>query len=279
MNAERGTGSGAPAVAIVGLGLIGGSIARRLRESGWTVRWNDPAVAPGTVESAGAGLEPIAQPELKDVDLVVLATPTDVAIDLLRELDLDNAAVTSVCSVMKPLAEVAASRAIRFVAGHPMAGREVKGWDHSQSTLFESRPWFRASGSGGDAKAVDLVDHLIGTCGATVVPVDPSAHDRYAAVASHLPQLLSSAMAALIDESDIPEPFRGPGLRTFLRLAASPWSMWEPVFEMNAEAVSEAKRQLDQIVERVMSGEGREVFETANELHRDLAAGELKTEN
>lgn len=225
---------------------------------------------PAKVEAVVPGLDPIEQSELSQADFVVLATPAGIAIDLLRELEFGDAAVTSVCSVMKPLAAVAASRSIRFVAGHPMAGREVKGWEHSESTLFESRPWFRASGLERDAEAVDLLDRLIGTCGATVVPIDPQAHDRYAAVASHLPQLLSSVMAALIDESDIPEPFRGPGLRTFLRLAASPWSMWEPVFEMNAEAVNEAKRQLDQIVARVMSGEGDEVFETANEVHRDL---------
>ena len=264
-------GARSSSVAIVGLGLIGGSVARRLLEAGWTVRWNDPAVEPARVEAVPR-LSPIEQSELTQADLVVLATPTGIAIDLLRELDLGDAVVTSVCSVMAPLAEVAASRSIHFVAGHPMAGREVKGWEHSESELFEGRPWFRSNQA--EAEAVDLVDRLIEACGAAVVPIAPVDHDRYAAVASHLPQLLSSALAAMIEQEGVPEPFHGPGLRTFLRLAGSPWSTWEPVFDLNAEPLLRAREALEEMIRRIDEGHGREVFDSANRLYRRLTESE-----
>lgn len=268
---EQEGGGGNRSVAVVGLGLVGGSIARRLSETGWRIGWIDPAVDEAAVHAVSRELEQIDAAALAGFDLVLLATPAGTALDLLRKLELGGAVVTSVCSVMQPLADVAAERSLRFVAGHPMAGREVGGWNNSLPTLFDSRPWFRAeTGDRADTEAVGLVDRLIHDCGAAVVPIAPEEHDRYAAVASHLPQLLSSALAAVIHDSDIPQPFFGPGLRTFLRLAGSSWSMWEPVFESNADALIDSKAKLDEQVRRILAGEGEDGFEKANEFYQKL---------
>lgn len=268
-------GVGAPSAAVVGLGLIGGSVARRLSGAGWRIGWIDPAVDETIVHSVSPELERIDADALAKFDVVLLATPTDRAIELLRGLDSGDSVVTSVCSVMRPLTDVAADRSVRFVAGHPMAGREVGGWGNSLPTLFEGRSWFRSdAGEAAGPDAVALVDRLILDCGATVVPIAPAEHDRHAAVASHLPQLLSSALAAVIHDSGVPRPFFGPGLRTFLRLAGSSWSMWEPVFGSNTEAMIDSKTKLDEQIRRILAGDGEEAFEKANEFYQELSKEE-----
>lgn len=268
---ERRAGTGG-SLAIIGLGLIGGSVARRALKRGWRVGWVDPEADEEAVRAFSSDLRSIDPERAREFDLVLLATPTDVAIDLLRKLDFGEAAVTSVCSVMSPLTTLARERGIRFVAGHPMAGREVKGWEHSIAELFEDRFWFRSeAGPPGEEQAVALVDRLIIGLGAKSIPIDSDDHDRYAALASHLPQLLSTALAAVIEESDLPEPFRGPGLRTFLRLAGSSWSMWEPVLEYNADAIAAARERLETMLERIEQGKGGDVFEQANAIYDALS--------
>ncbi len=261
--------AGSPSLAVVGLGLIGGSVARRATASGWSVGWIDPGVEEGAVRSIEPGLRRIEGSELGASDLVLLSTPTGVAIDILHQLEFGTAVVTSVCSVMQPLSQAASDRSVRFVGGHPMAGREHKGWEQSLPSLFEDRAWFRED-PGADSEASALVDRLIHDCGASVFPIAPPDHDCHAAVASHLPQLLSSALAAVIEHGEVPEPFLGPGLRTFLRLAGSSWSMWEPVYALNSEAVADSHAALAKMIRKVMSGEGEEVFDRANRLYESL---------
>lgn len=263
--------TGKPSIAIIGLGLIGGSIARRLSARGWYVGWIDPDLDERVVGEVEPRLQRLEAVRIPDLDLALLSTPTGVAIDALGELDFGSAAVTSVCSVMRPLVEIASKRSVRFVAGHPMAGREVGGWSNAQPDLFEGRPWF--VGKGADAESSNaalLVERMIEDCGADPIPIDPGEHDRFAALASHLPQLLSTALAAVVAESDVPEAFRGPGLRTFLRLAGSSWSMWEPVFEWNAEAIHDSRRLLDEVIRQIEQGDGEAAFERANELYEAM---------
>jgi prephenate dehydrogenase len=100
--------------------------------------------------------------------------------------------------------------------------------------------------------------------------VDPEEHDRAVAITSHLPQILSSALAAVVERSDLPEPFLGTGLRTFLRLAGSSWDVWEPVVTMNADAIVEARARLEAVLEEIESGRGSDVFADATALVRRL---------
>ncbi|HWW63053.1 MAG TPA: prephenate dehydrogenase/arogenate dehydrogenase family protein, partial [Thermoanaerobaculia bacterium] len=119
-------------VGIVGLGLIGGSIGIALRARGWRVSYDDPYVEIGEARRRGAADER----GVAGVDLTVVATPLDVAIEVVR-----NAAgpATSVCSVMAPLRAAARGR---FVAGHPMAGSQESGLAAARGDLFERARWF-----------------------------------------------------------------------------------------------------------------------------------------
>ena len=223
---------------VVGLGLIGGSIALRLRERGWTVRYSDPHVSTDQFERGD------------DAPLVVIATPVDVAIDLLRTPR--TGVVTSVCSVLKPLRDVATGR---FIAGHPMAGSEQSGFAAADANLFEGKPWFV------DADDPD-VEQLVRDCGAVLERVDPAEHDEAVALTSHLPQVLSTALAALIADRPDVLRFAGSGLKTFLRLAGSDASVWKPVLETNAENIAKHEAELERVVRAILAGDER-AFEKA----------------
>ena len=204
---------------IVGLGLIGGSIALALRDRGWDVRYTDEARKDAPFEFVET---------YDDASIIVVATPVAAAITKLAEIPPRSGAITSVCSVLGPLRDAAGAR--RFIAGHPMAGSHESGFGAARANLFEGKPWFV---DGEDAE----VDQLVRDCGATLERVDADTHDKAVAVTSHLPQVLSSALAAYLGEHPELLRFAGSGLETFLRLAASDASVWSSVITSNAENI------------------------------------------
>ena len=207
---------------IAGLGLIGGSIGMALRARGWRISYRDPNVSLDEARRAGA-----ADDDNDDgVDMVVLATGVDVALDLLPRIDAPL--ITSVCSVMQPLRDAAGTK--NFVAGHPLAGSHERGLAAARADLFEGKRWFL------DRRSYE-VEELIRDCGAAGDVVDAREHDDAVALTSHLPQLLSTALAAYAQRSGVDPRFAGSGLRTFLRLAASDGSVWQPVIETNRAAI------------------------------------------
>ncbi|HKO00526.1 MAG TPA: prephenate dehydrogenase/arogenate dehydrogenase family protein [Thermoanaerobaculia bacterium] len=232
---------------IVGLGLIGGSIGIRLRARGWFIAYNDYAVDLDTARGLAAADEKREEITDGDFDLAVLATPVDVAISEGRRLNVG--VVTSVCSVMGALREAVYAKT--FVAGHPMAGSHEQGIHAAKADLFEGKKWFVDSRH-------PLVDQMIRDCGATMMVVDSRKHDQAVAATSHLPQLLSTALASYLNNLDVVD-YAGSGLRDFLRLANSHPSVWLPVFAANHGAIA---RHLDDFVRYAQrtAGGDRELF-------------------
>ncbi|HEX3581567.1 MAG TPA: prephenate dehydrogenase/arogenate dehydrogenase family protein [Thermoanaerobaculia bacterium] len=209
-------------VLIAGLGLIGGSIGMALRARGWRIAFRDPHVSLDEARRAGAADDEDAG----NADLIVLATSVDVAIELLREIDAPL--ITSVCSVMQPLRAVAGAK--NFIAGHPLAGSHESGLAAARPDLFEGKRWFIESRN-------YEVEELVRDCGAIGEVVDPREHDDAVALTSHLPQVLSTALAAYAQRSGVDTRFAGTGLATFLRLAASDATVWLPIVDSNREAI------------------------------------------
>ncbi len=235
---------------IIGFGLIGGSAGIALRDRGWQVRYIDPHVAAeGFPRAADVGED----------EIVLLATPVDAAVRLLEEMKPRRGVVTSACSVMAPLRAVAKTR---FVAGHPLAGSEERGFAAARGSLFEGRPWFL------DADDAD-VEQLVRDCGAVPERVDAAEHDRALALTSHLPQVLSTALAAYLEDRGL-EKFAGEGLRTFLRLAGSDATVWKPVIEANRENLGNAADDIARLVREIIDGDPTEAFEKAQHLWRRL---------
>jgi prephenate dehydrogenase len=211
---------------IAGLGLIGGSIGMALRARGWRVSFRDPSVSLDEACGAGAADDAADDADGNDADIVVLATSVDVAVELLKEIDAPL--ITSVCSVMQPLRAAAGSK--HFVAGHPLAGSHERGLAAARADLFEGKRWFIESRS-------YEVEEMIRDCGAAGEVIDPREHDDAVALTSHLPQVLSTALAAYAERIGIDTRFAGTGLKTFLRLAASDASVWQPIVETNRGAI------------------------------------------
>ena len=216
----------AKTVTIAGLGLIGGSIGAALRRQKWFVRYIDPNVDLEHARASGAADE---RTEDVEGDIVIIATPVDVAM----QLTPNGRLVTTTCSVMAPFA--------RYVAGHPFAGSEQSGLGAARGDLFAGRPWF-----------VDRDDEevrtIIEATGAHPVVVDPAEHDAAMALTSHLPQVLSTALASLVEQKRIDPVFIGSGLRTFLRLASSTYDVWGSVFDANARNIGQAERELMRVI-------------------------------
>src|SRR6266550_1623557 len=171
---------------IAGLGLIGGSIGMALRAHGWRVTFRDPNVSLDEARRSGAADDH----DDGGVDVFVLATGVDVAVDILGRVDAP--VITSVCSVMQPLRDAAGAK--NFVAGHPLAGSHEHGLAAARADLFEGKRWFI------DRRNYE-VEQLIRDCGAVGDVIDPREHDEAVALTSHLPQLLSTALAAYAERN------------------------------------------------------------------------------
>jgi len=243
---------------IVGLGLIGGSAGIALRRRGWRIRYIDPNVNVDESRQCKAADE--RADVIGDNDLVLLATSVDVAIGMLRGMAPRRAVVTSVCSVMQPLRDAAQTR---FVAGHPMAGSHEHGLAAARGDLFEGTRWFL------DAQD-DEVEQLVRDCGAIPDVVDAGEHDRAVALTSHLPQILSTALAAYLGEHEELLRFAGGGLATFLRLAGSEASVWKPVIDANRANIEPHAGEVARVVREIVEGDPSEAFERAQRLWRKL---------
>lgn len=248
--------SGARRARIIGLGLIGGSIGIALRRSGWHVTFADPAVSLADARNAGAADEEDAGDVAADVTIV--ATPVDAALETVAKC---SGLTTSVCSVMAPLREKA--RGANFVAGHPLAGAATSGLASASGDLFRGKRWF--------VDADDpVVDSIIRDCGAIRERVDAATHDAAVAVTSHLPQILSTALAAHLGRSGSDLRFAGSGLQTLLRLAQSDASVWTPVIAANRAAIAANLDEVVRIAGAILSGDG-EAFHDAQQFVRRLS--------
>ncbi len=231
----------APRVAILGLGLIGGSLAGALQGRGWHRSGWDPdpgarrtARRRGWLERTPAG----AAEALEGADLVVLAAPPAANLAWLEELAgrPGRATVTDTGSVKTAVArrgEALLGR--RFVPGHPMAGKERGGAAAADPDLFRGAAWVLC---GGSPRRRARVARMVRCVGARPVIRTPAAHDREVAAVSHVPQLLASL---LVGEAARRRPgaleLAGPGFRGWARLAASPPELWSEILGANADAV------------------------------------------
>ena len=246
-------------VAIVGLGLIGGSIALGVRE-----RWPQSRVFGVDSESvlahavgAGAierGFASIA--ELPDASLIILAAPVNQNIELLRHIQPVESGVsrtiTDVGGTKRAIVNAARTlpRHIEFVGGHPLAGGERGGFAFARPDLFAGRPWIFTSDGQASADAVDRLSRFVLGLGAKPSLLSADEHDRVMAFVSHLPQLAASALMDAVGNAVQADGLRmaGRGLVDSTRLASSPADVWRDICATNADAIGPA---LDCLIQRL----------------------------
>jgi prephenate dehydrogenase len=236
-------------VAIAGLGLIGGSIAARLRRSAPAVRIAGVDTRPVLERARARGLVDDGCDTVHglDADLVVLAAPIDATLQLMEQLAGSPATaplVTDTCSIKRQVMTGAAG-VPRFIGGHPMAGKEQSGLDHADADLFAGRPWLlvAANQESDDAQAVAAIVEALG---AIPLFVDAAWHDRVMAYVSHLPQLLAVALMNAAGEACGEQglAIAGRAFREMTRVASSPPDLWDGILRGNADNVQAALDEL-----------------------------------
>jgi prephenate dehydrogenase len=237
-------------VIVIGTGLIGTSVALALRPQGVTV-WladSDPAAA-RLAADIGAGTVlpgdvPAGPPPGGPADVAVLAVPPQAVAPTLARAQAAGLArwytdVASVKSLPVRQARAAGCDLASFVPGHPLSGRERSGPAAARADLFLGRPWVICPDPPAPAAGLAAIEALARICGAEPVQVDAAEHDRWVALVSHAPHVLSAAMAArLADASDGALALAGQGLRDVTRIAAGDTGLWTQILAANAAPVA-----------------------------------------
>jgi prephenate dehydrogenase len=229
--------------AIVGTGLIGTSVALALSRRGVTVHLSDAdETAARTAAALGAGL--LDRPD-GPVDLAVLAVPpSHTAAELARGQHAGLAhAYTDVASVkVLPADEfsTAGGDSARYVGGHPLAGGERSGPLAGRADLFEGRYWVLTPSTRTEPDVLDRAVELVGLCGGVPVLMDSVAHDYAVALTSHTPHLVSTLMAALLENGEEDAlKISGRGLLDITRIAAGDSVLWGEILGANAAVVAD----------------------------------------
>ncbi|MDE3153085.1 MAG: prephenate dehydrogenase/arogenate dehydrogenase family protein [Gemmatimonadota bacterium] len=243
-----------PHVGIIGLGLMGGSLARDLVSRHVRVTAFDPVEGLDGVTDSPSSLGIRLVPAVRDVmdaPVIVLAVPVNASIALLDELHTivtPAHTLLDVGSTKRAVVAHAASLGIgaRFVGCHPFAGDHRSGWRASRTGLFAGATVFVCPAPESAADTVDLVESLWLSVGAVVRTDDPAAHDRRMALASHLPHLLSVALALTLCDAGVPHAELGPGGRDVARLAGGSPEMWVDIVAQNRAAIAAALDRFDE---------------------------------
>lgn len=276
---------GSPAtIAVVGLGLIGGSAAMRIRQVWPGARLfgvDDTAVLD---EAARRGLidERISTlAELPACDVVLLAAPVPVLRSMLADWPdaVAHSLITDTGSTKRQIMS-AAARVPRFVGGHPVAGHAAGGLAHAAATLFDGRPWVIVpSQTGADAAGnARTLAALVTALGATPIEMSAEHHDRTMAYVSHVPQLLAVALmnAAADTCGEAVQTVSGRAFDEMTRLAASPGALWQGILESNQDYVDEALEALRRAVPSVDEAASPSLFDAfarANRHRREIDRG------
>ncbi len=277
-------------ITIIGTGLIGGSLGLALRKKKFTGRivgcdreaTLEKARMCGAIDGGssnpgdavhGSQLVVLATPVLAIVDLIERVGPVLPAKALLADVGSTKAAIVE--RAMKVFGKNAGKR---FLAGHPMAGKELSGVDFADADLFQNAVWFLTPLPGQNLNEGLFAEYAgwIDQIGARIAMLPAEEHDRLCAWISHVPQMMSTALAAALVEEfgqDAPLlPAGGRALQEMTRISASPYSMWRDIAISNKKNLEDAlwkvEQRLAHIRENLATRQLAEEFEQAHELRK-----------
>ena len=282
-------------ILIVGTGLIGASVGLALREKGFdgdiigtgpTAETLKIAHSMGAIDSWIRNNE--ADLVAPTVDVILLAGPVMSVLDWMQRLSpllKENQLVTDVGSTKVEISALASKlynrpRTARFLPGHPMAGKESGGALMAEAKLFENAMWLFTPLAGTPSQQELEWRAWVMRMGARTMDIPAARHDEICAWVSHLPQLVATALSALLEETfatdaagrDEIAAIGGRALREMTRLGASPYSMWRDISRSNPTAIAKTLHALEQklahIRENLKTPELREEFRLANQFRR-----------
>ena len=275
---------------VIGLGLIGASIALALNEHGWTVTGSDSdlAIIESAIERAvisGTELSP-------EVDLVVVATPAGVvarlANETLAKLSRADVIVTDVAGVKGSIVAQVVDE--RFLGGHPMAGSELRGLSGANAELFQGSTWVLTPTDRTSPTTYSTLHGVLREIGANVVAISADDHDRLVAIASHVPHLLAGSLmneASQVAEQDaVLLQLAAGGFRDMTRIAAGDPGIWPDILFENRAAIDQTLGALEERLDalrQALATEGRATIEeslhSASVARRQLPGRALSSDN
>lgn len=266
--------------AVIGTGLIGGSVGMALRERGWHVTGSDRDEARAARALELGAVDAVGEDPAAEVTFV--AVPVGAVAEVAARALAAGGVVTDVGSVKAPV--VAAVDHPRFVGGHPMAGSEELGVDGARADLFDGATWVLTPGASSDPVAHAEVHALVRSFGAEVLTLAPDQHDELVATVSHVPHLTAATLMGLASgraqsQSALLRLAAG-GFRDMTRIAAGDPTMWLDICEDNRDAILEVLDELGAgllemrgIVERSDRHALEDRLRTAQAARRSLPTG------
>jgi prephenate dehydrogenase len=283
-------------VFIVGTGLIGASVGLALRAAGFDgkIVGTGPTEETLTIARDRGAIDlwcarDAADSEAAASDVILLAGPVFSILDWMQRLAPvlgEHQLVTDVGSTKLQITELAARLynqpgKARFLPGHPMAGKESGGAALAEAVLFQNAMWLFTPTLGEKPSTLETEWRTwVAKFGSRTMDLDPARHDEICAWVSHLPQMLSTTLAALLEETFGADPksreeiaeIGGRALREMTRLGASPYSMWRDIALSNTEPIAETLHALEQrlahVRENLRTPELKEEFRLANKFRR-----------
>ena len=250
-------------IGIVGLGLIGGSIALAAREcwpSALVIGVDNTAVLETAMRRHAVDVAADDLVVLAEADLVILAAPVRQNRALLAQLDAHvrhAAVITDTGSTKRDIVEAAAALPARFtfIGGHPLGGAAVGGLEHARPDLFRNRPWLFTPSAPDNSGALDKLTAFVTALGSVPRVMRAEEHDRVLAFLSHLPQLTASALMAVVGDAVGADvlALAGRGLADTTRLSSSPADIWRDIAAANADEVGPALDALIDVLQSLRS--------------------------
>lgn len=287
-------------VALLGFGLIGGSIAHALRRRGgdWTVAaWSPAGEGPQLALADGVLAVAASSPAeaIDGADIVVLAGPPLACLSQIDDLTGTfaealgpDALVTDVASTKEAIGRRADTAGLRFVGGHPMAGREVSGYEASAADLFDGRPWVVVPGAHARPGDRERIEALGTACGARPIEMTATGHDAAVAAISHLPLIMSAALVEAVagrdgdrDRADWPAAARlaAGGWQGMTRLARGDEEMGAGIIATNGPAIANRLRELQRVLDEWLLALERDGGPDAEAVAVRLAAARRRLED
>ncbi len=274
-------------VTIIGLGLIGGSMAIDLKKRKFadTIYGVDTNILHAETAKNIGLIDYITDLEsgIKSADLIIIATPVNITQKILPGIldKVTEQVVTDVSSTKNGICELVKTHINRknFVASHPMAGTEHSGPWAAISHLFDGKSTFICNIEESSHQALKIVEDLYGALNMRIIHMDAKSHDIHAAYVSHISHISSFALALTVLEKEENEKhifnMAGGGFRSTVRLAMSSPEMWVPIFEQNSDNVTDVidtyieklQKFKENIIQQNISGINQ-MIENANKIKR-----------
>ncbi|MDH7604034.1 MAG: prephenate dehydrogenase/arogenate dehydrogenase family protein [Melioribacter sp.] len=237
-------------ISIIGLGLIGGSLAKALRRNNlnfFISAFDRPQILEQALNDKVIDQKLNNIEEALNSDLIFLCLPVDLSISAFKELIpklKENQIITDVCGVKEIFHQIWNENNSKgfYIGGHPMTGKEKSGYENSESTLFENCVYI-LSDTAKEFAFIQLFTNIIHQIGARITFLNPKVHDIIVAAVSHLPQIVAVSLinSAALKDSDINFfDYAAGGFRDMTRIASSDFSIWESIIKLNNKNILQA---------------------------------------